>query len=441
MRRCLVLVIRAHRAGPRAWIYFHPMTVRAAIVTCGGLCPGLNDVIRQVVYTLETYGVTDILGIQYGFRGFLDKTLPPIILNRKVVQGIHMRGGSFLGVSRGHPNVEELVDKLEEWGINMLYVIGGNGSHAGASAIYEICYKRKLKIVVVGIPKTIDNDILLIDKTFGFDTAVEEAQRAINAAYVEASSALNGVGIVKLMGRQSGFIAMYATLASGQVDLVLIPEVPFEMDGKNGVLAFMKKRLDKNGNCVVVIAEGAAQNYLEGTGGTDASGNPILGDAGKWLYNLVKSHFKELNIPVDVKYIDPTYMIRARACNSSDHIYCSVLGQNAVHGAFAGYTNFSIGLVNTHYVLLPIPEIIKTARAVDPNSNMWHRCLGSTGQPDFAPGPPEIKPSSYPLSQKRASNLMQMNAMAQPSGPASKQPVKTQGPSKAAQGAKAAQKR
>ncbi|CAK9213696.1 unnamed protein product [Sphagnum troendelagicum] len=373
---------RARRAGPRAWIYFQPETVRAAIVTCGGLCPGLNDVIRQTVFSLEVYGVKEILGLQYGFRGFADKKYPPIMLSRKIVQRINMVGGSFLGVSRGCPPLDDIVDKLE-WKISMFFVIGGNGSHAGASAIYEKCQARKLKMVVVGIPKTIDNDIQILDKTFGFDTAVEEAQRAINAAYIEASSAYNGVGIVKLMGRQSGYITMYATIASGQVDIVLIPEVPFLLDTQYGVLEYMKKRLEQFGICVVVIAEGAGQDLLEGVGGTDASGNPILGDVGKWFYGKVKAYFASIKFAVDVKYIDPTYMIRARACNSSDHIFCSILGQNAVHGAFAGYTNVTVGVVNTHYCFLPIPEVIRKPRMVDPNSNMYHRCVTSTGQPEF----------------------------------------------------------
>ncbi|XP_073392228.1 ATP-dependent 6-phosphofructokinase 5, chloroplastic isoform X5 [Physcomitrium patens] len=374
---------RARRAGPRAWIYFNPEQVKAAIVTCGGLCPGLNDVIRQVVFTLETYGVNHILGIQYGFKGFVDKNYPPIKLSRKLVKTINMEGGSFLGVSRGCPPLKDIVDRLEEWNINMFYVIGGNGSHAGATAIYEQCEKRKMKMVVVGIPKTIDNDIEILDKTFGFDTAVEEAQRAINAAYTEASSAYNGVGIVKLMGRQSGYITMYATIASGQVDIVLIPEVTFTMGGKHGVLEYMKQKIELNGICVVVVAEGAGQDLLEGVGGLDASGNPILGDFGKWFTGKVKEFFATQKIPIDAKYIDPTYMIRARVCNSGDHIFCSILGQNAVHGAFAGYTNITIGVVNTHYCFLPIPIVIKKPRMVDPNSVMYHRCVTSTGQPDF----------------------------------------------------------
>ncbi|KAG0606962.1 hypothetical protein M758_9G182600 [Ceratodon purpureus] len=375
--------IWVRRAGPRAWIYFDPPSVRAAIVTCGGLCPGLNDVVRQIVLSLEVYGVKEILGLQYGFKGFVDKRYPPIMLTRKIVQRIHMVGGSFLGVSRGCPPLEDICSKLEEWKVNMFFVIGGNGSHAGANAIYQHVEKRKLKLVVVGIPKTIDNDIQILDKTFGFDTAVEEAQRAINAAYVEASSAFNGVGIVKLMGRQSGYITMYATIASGQVDAVLIPEVPFELEGEYGVLEFMHQRLKKNGIAVVVIAEGAGQDMMEGVGGTDASGNPILGDIGKYFFDKVKAFFGTLKFPVDVKYIDPTYMIRARPCNSSDHIFCSILGQNAVHGAFAGYTNITVGVVNTHYCFLPIPEVIRKPRMVDPRSNMYQRCVTSTGQPEF----------------------------------------------------------
>nr|KJB18251.1 hypothetical protein B456_003G042800 [Gossypium raimondii] len=298
-----------HRAGPREKIYFKPEEVKAAIVTCGGLCPGLNDVIRQIVITLEIYGVKNIVGIPFGYRGFSDKGLAEMPLSRKVVQNIHLSGGSLLGVSRGGPSVSDIVSSMEERGINMLFVLGGNGTHAGANAIHDECRKRKLKVAVVGVPKTIDNDILLMDKTFGFDTAVEEAQRAINSAYIE--------------------------------------------------------------------------NLVEKTNATDASGNIVLGDIGVRIQQETKKYFKEIGIPADVKYIDPTYMIRACRANASDGILCTVLGQNAVHGAFAGYSGITVGICNTHYVYFPIPEVISHPREVDPNSRMWHRCLTSTGQPDF----------------------------------------------------------
>ncbi|CAH8326196.1 unnamed protein product [Eruca vesicaria subsp. sativa] len=372
-----------HRAGPREKIYFRPEQVKAAIITCGGLCPGLNDVIRHIVITLEIYGVKNIVGIPFGYKGFSDKDLTEMPLSRKVVQNIHLSGGSLLGVSRGGPSVSEIVDSMEERGINMLFVLGGNGTHAGANAIHNECRKRKMKVAVVGVPKTIDNDILHMDKTFGFDTAVEEAQRAINSAYIEAHSAYHGVGIVKLMGRNSGFIAMQASLASGQVDICLIPEVPFNIHGPNGVLKHLKYLIETKGSAVICVAEGAGQNLLEKTNAKDASGNTVLGDFGVHIQQETKKYFKEVSMPVDVKYIDPTYMIRAVRANASDGILCTVLGQNAVHGAFAGYSGITVGIINTHYAYLPIPEVIAYPKSVDPNSRMWHRCLTSTGQPDF----------------------------------------------------------
>ncbi|KAL4313604.1 hypothetical protein AHAS_Ahas15G0001700 [Arachis hypogaea] len=372
-----------HRAGPREKIYFKPEEVKAAIVTCGGLCPGLNDVIRQLVITLEAYGVKKIVGIPFGYRGFSDKEFSEVPLSRNVVQNIHLSGGSLLGVSRGGPAVNEIVDSLQERGINMLFVLGGNGTHAGANAIHDECRKRRYMVSVIGVPKTIDNDILLLDKTFGFDTAVEEAQRAINSAYIEAHSAYHGIGIVKLMGRSSGFIAMHASLASGQIDICLIPEVPFKLHGQNGVLSHMKHLIETKGSAVICVAEGAGQGLLQKTNATDASGNAVLGDIGGYIQQETKKYFKEIGIHADIKYIDPTYMIRACRANASDGILCAVLGQNAVHGAFAGYSGITVGTCNTHYAYFPITEAISHPRLVDPNSRMWHRfnSLGNSKLP------------------------------------------------------------
>ncbi|KAH9609834.1 hypothetical protein KSS87_006656 [Heliosperma pusillum] len=393
-----------HRAGPRKEIYFEPKKVKAAIVTCGGLCPGLNDVIRQIFFTLERYGVEKIFGVRYGFRGFFDPDLPMKKLTRDHVQDINLEGGSLLGVSRGGASMSDIVDSLEAKEIDMIFILGGNGTHAGANAIHNECRKRKLKASVVCIPKTIDNDILLMDKTFGFDTAVEEAQRAINSSYIEAHSAYHGIGLVKLMGRSSGFIAMHASLASGQVDVCLIPEVPFTLDGPSGVLQHLEHLIRTKGAAVVCVAEGAGQlgntsgrcsnsgddgGSGKGAGSTpdvkDASGNAVLGDIGGHIRHQIKRYFKEKGIHADVKYIDPTYMVRSVRANASDAILCTVLGQNAVHGAFAGFSGITVGICNTHYVYLPITEVIRSPRTVNPNSRMWHRCLTSTGQPDFSP--------------------------------------------------------
>lgn len=248
--------------------------------------------------------------------------------------------------------------------------------------IYQ-CRRRKLKVSVACVPKTIDNDILLMDKTFGFDTAVEEAQRAINSAYIEAHSAYHGIGLVKLMGRSSGFITMHAALSSGQVDICLIPEVPFKLEGPYGVLEHLEHLIKTKGSAVICVAEGAGQEMLEKTNATDLSGNVVLSDIGVYIQQKIKSHFKSIGVHSDVKYIDPTYMIRACRANASDAILCTVLGQNAVHGAFAGFSGITTGICNTHYVYLPVPEVIKSPRYVNPHSRMWHRCVTSTGQPDF----------------------------------------------------------
>ena len=381
---CIPLPQWGLRSGPRETVYFDASDVKVAIVTCGGLCPGLNDVVHGLVETLfKEYGLKkgQVLGIRYGFRGFYEGA-EPIELCPRTVQGIHLTGGTILGTTRGGSDTDKIVNSIRDRGINMVFVIGGNGGNAGANAIHEECVRREMHVSVVGVPKSIDNDILLIDRCFGFDTAVEEAQRAIAAAYVEARSAYNGIGIVKLMGRQSGFIAALSTLSFQEVDLCLIPEVPFSMEGPNGVTAYANKVLEEKGYMIIVVAEGAGQDVLsENALGTDASGNPVLADIGLWLKKTLKSELKTLGRSSDIKYIDPSYMIRGVPSNPSDRIMCLVLAQGAVHGAFAGYSGITVGLVNTHYVYLPIPTIIQAPRTVDPVGRVWNRIVKTTGQP------------------------------------------------------------
>eukprot|EP01023_Acetabularia_acetabulum_P008938 TRINITY_DN1393_c0_g2_i1.p1 TRINITY_DN1393_c0_g2~~TRINITY_DN1393_c0_g2_i1.p1 ORF type:complete len:553 (-),score=93.04 TRINITY_DN1393_c0_g2_i1:301-1959(-) len=379
---CIPLPPWAVRAGARETIYFNPTDTTAAIVTCGGLCPGLNDVVQGIVNKLTDYGVPNgnIWGIRYGFQGFYDQRDKPIVLNKSNTDGIHLEGGTILGTSRGGSDIKQIVKKLDMWGVDMVFVIGGNGGNAGASAIQQKCEEFDVDCAVVGVPKSIDNDILLIDKCFGFDTAVDEAQRALLAAKVEASSAYNGIGLVKLMGRQSGFISLQASLASGVVDACLIPEVPFQLDGPCGLKQYVGKLLRNKGHCVLCIAEGAGQEMIAGQNqGQDASGNPILKDVGLFVKSELKKEFPD----ADIKYIDPTYMIRAIPTGSQDRVYCKILAHNAVHAAFAGYTGITVGLVNTHYVYLPIPIVIQAPRKVDPRGKMWNRLRASIGQPNF----------------------------------------------------------
>ncbi|KAL3818992.1 hypothetical protein ACJIZ3_004897 [Penstemon smallii] len=381
--------VHFRRAGPREKVYFASDEVLACIVTCGGLCPGLNTVIREIVHSLDyMYGVNKVLGIDGGYRGFYSKNT--ITLTPKVVNDIHKRGGTILGTSRGGHDTMKIVDSIQDRGINQVYIIGGDGTQKGASVIYEEIRKRGLKVAVAGIPKTIDNDIPVIDKSFGFDTAVEEAQRAINAAHVEAESAENGLGVVKLMGRYCGFIAMYATLASRDVDCCLIPESPFYLEGKGGLYEYVEKTLKEIGHMVIVIAEGAGQELLTAKDERDASGNKILQDVGLWISQKIKEHFSKQNKILTLKYIDPTYMIRAIPSNASDNVYCTLLAQSAVHGAMAGFTGFISGLVNGRHTMIPFNRITEQQNKVVITDRMWARLLSSTNQPSFL-GPKVIE--------------------------------------------------
>ncbi|XP_021276334.1 ATP-dependent 6-phosphofructokinase 6 isoform X1 [Herrania umbratica] len=378
--------VHFRRAGPRQRVFFESDEVHACIVTCGGLCPGLNTVIREIVCGLyHMYGVRKILGIDGGYRGFYAKNT--VTLTPKFVNDIHKRGGTILGTSRGGHDTSKIVDSVQDRGINQVYIIGGDGTQRGAAVIFEEIRRRGLKVAVAGIPKTIDNDIPVIDKSFGFDTAVEEAQRAINAAHVEAGSIENGIGLVKLMGRYSGFISMYATLASRDVDCCLIPESPFYLEGSGGLYEFIEKRLKENGHMVIVIAEGAGQDLLseslQSMDQQDASGNKLLQDVGLWISHRIKEHFAKKKMPINLKYIDPTYMIRAIPSIASDNVYCTLLAHSAVHGAMAGYTGFTVGPVNGRHAYIPFNRIIEKQNKVVITDRMWARLLSSTNQPSF----------------------------------------------------------
>ncbi|KAL6567579.1 phosphofructokinase beta-subunit [Orobanche gracilis] len=378
------------RAGPRKVIYFEPGRVRAAIVTCGGLCPGMNTVIRELVVGLwELYGVREIFGIRAGYRGFYSGE--PVELNPKMVHGWHRIGGTVLETSRGGFDLDKIVNAIQDRGFNQVYIIGGDGTMRGMLEIFNEIKRRKLKVAVAGIPKTVDNDIGIIDRSFGFQTAVEMAQQAINAAHTEAESAVNGIGLVKLMGRSTGHIALHATLSSRDVDCCLIPENDFYLEGKGGLFEFLDNRLKSNGHAVVVVAEGAGQDVIPKTDNQthveekDESGNPIFLDVGGWLKSELKKwwardHGKEL---FTVKYIDPTYMIRAVPANATDNLYCTLLAHSAIHGAMAGYTGFVCGPINGNYAYIPVEEVARATNPVNIRDHKWAWVRSVTNQPDF----------------------------------------------------------
>lgn len=371
-------------AGPRSRIYFSPPSTTVAIVTCGGVCPGLNDVIRGLVMgSYYRYGVRNILGFRNGYRGCVGRhEQDTLALDPEKVSEIHEQGGTILGTSRGPEEPAAIVDNLVRQKVDILYVIGGDGTMRGGLAIAKEIDRRGLKISIIGLPKTIDNDIQFMDKSFGFETAFSKAVEAIYAAHTEARSTPNGVGIVKLMGRHSGFIACYASLATSHVNFTLIPEVPFRLGGDQGLLHALQQRLKHRAHAVIVVAEGAGQNLMTETSEPkDASGNVRLNDIGSFLSQQIKTHFGEHDEEVTLKYIDPSYIIRSVPATAADSVFCWRLAQSAVHAAMAGKTEMVVGQWHGRFVHIPMRLTTSTRKQVDPQGELWASVLESTGQP------------------------------------------------------------
>ncbi|MCO6436502.1 MAG: ATP-dependent 6-phosphofructokinase [Phycisphaerae bacterium] len=374
-------------AGPREQVYFDPSKTRCGIVTCGGLCPGLNDVIRAIVLQLhEHYGVELIYGFRYGFEGLVARYgHRPIMLDPETVAHIHQRGGTILSSSRGPQEPAEMVDALERLNLQMLFCIGGDGTFRGADALCREIERRGLKIAVVSVPKTIDNDIPFTTRTFGFETAFSEASLAIRAAHVEATGALNGVGLVKLMGRHAGFIAAHAALASRDADFVLVPEVEFELAGSNGLFSHLARQLKKRRHAVVVVAEGAGQRLFESDTDRDAardpSGNIKLKDIGTYLRDRIGEYLRLMSIPHTLKYIDPSYLIRSAPATPSDSLFAGILGQMAAHAAMAGKTGMFVGHWNDQFTHVPISAAVANSKRLDPTGHLWQSVVECTGQP------------------------------------------------------------
>jgi 6-phosphofructokinase 1 len=372
------------KAGPREKLFFEPRETTVAIVSCGGVCPGLNNVVRSAVLGLyHNYGVRKVLGIRYGYAGLNSKVgIPPIKLTPEFVSNIHEQGGTVLGSSRGQQPTDRMVDFLIERNINILLCVGGDGTLRGAQDIAKEVQKRNLNIAVVGIPKTIDNDVMYVSRTFGLITATEKAREILDCAHNEARSAYNGVGLVKLMGRDAGFIAAGATLASQDVNFCLIPEIPFVLAGKNGFLEVLRRRLESVHHAVVVVAEGAGQELIRDLPAeTDASGNRRYADIGVHLKEQIVTYFNRIGVPVDVKYFDPSYFLRGVPANCDDALLCDFLARNAVHAAMAGKTNLIVGVWNGTFTHIPISLAVSEKKRVKPEGPLWLGVLATTGQP------------------------------------------------------------
>jgi len=367
-------------AGARKRIYFDPSKLKCGIVTCGGICPGLNDVIRAIVLSLYyLYGVRSIYGFRYGYEGLSPRYRhAPLELLPKNVSDIHQKGGTILGSSRGPQDVPEMVDTLERMNIGILFTIGGDGTLRGAQALSEEIGRRGLKISVIGVPKTIDNDISHVDQSFGFVTAVAESTTASYSAHVEAEGARNGIGLIKLMGRESGFIAAYATLANNDINFCLVPEVRFSLEA---FLKALKERLEQRQHAVIVAAEGAGQDLMETTDEKDASGNARLGDIGLFLKDRIKEYFRKEKMDISLKYIDPSYTIRSMPATPYDSAFCLLLGHNAVHAGMTGRTNMVVGRWKNEFTHVPIAMAVSERKKINPNGRLWNSVLQSTGQP------------------------------------------------------------
>lgn len=372
------------KAGPRRKIFFEPAGLNCGVVTCGGLCPGLNDVVRTITLSLFwQYGVKNVYGFRYGYAGLASKPpKPPMLLTPELVNDIHVKGGDILSSSRGPQDVGEMVDTLERMKISVLFAIGGDGTLRGARCLAETIKERNLRISVIGVPKTIDNDICGIEQSFGFSTAVEAARVAISSAHEEARGAWNGVGLVKLMGRDSGFIAAHSTLANSDVNFCFIPEVPLVLEAENGFLNELEKRLDNRHHAVVVVAEGAGSRMVgqDGTPIRDASGNILRQDIGLILKDKITEYFRRKKKPLSLKYIDPSYMIRSLPADANDSAFCVMLGQNAVHAGMSGRTNMVVGYWNQYFVHVPTSLTVLKRKRVDPNGHLWQTVLEITGQ-------------------------------------------------------------
>lgn len=367
-------------AGPREKIYFDPWKLKCGIVTCGGLCPGLNDVIRAIVLGLfYHYGVQTVFGFRYGYEGLSYRHHHvPLELTPEGVKDIHKMGGSILASSRGPQDISEMVDNLERMNIGILFTIGGDGTLRGGMAIAEEIERRGLKIAVIGVPKTIDNDISYVQSSFGFDTAVSEARIAIDSANTEATGARNGIGLVKLMGRESGFIAAWATIASSDVNYCLVPEVPFTL---HGFLRSLEERIERRAHAVIVVGEGAGQDLMQATGERDASGNVRFNDIGPFLKEKINGHFRGLGIEVNLKYIDPSYTIRSLPANARDSAFCVLLGHHAAHAGMTGRTNMLVGTWKGEFTHVPLCMATSSRKRINPDGRFWSTVLSSTGQP------------------------------------------------------------
>jgi 6-phosphofructokinase 1 len=366
-------------AGPREKLFFDAKQTRAGIVTCGGLCPGLNNVIRSLFLELHYgYGVAEVVGFRDGYSGLdPDRGMEPVRITPEFVESIHRKGGTILGTSRDPVDIGKAVDNLITRNANILFTVGGDGTQRSANDLYQEARRRRgHALSVVGVPNTVDNDVGFVFRASGYSTAVEEAVRVLDCAHNEARSVPGGISFVKLMGRQAGFITAGAVLASQQVNFALIPEVPFKLET---FLAALKKRMLTKSHAVIAVAEGAGQDLL-GTDETErgAFGKVKLKDIGPFLCEKIRSYFKSESIPVVIRYFDPSHQIRSQPANCHDALLCDLFARHAVDAAMAGKTGVVIGFLHERFIHVPIELLATHTKRLDAASDWWRSVLAAT---------------------------------------------------------------
>ncbi len=329
--------------------------MKVGILTGGGDCPGLNPVIRAAVRTAIASGFEPV-GIQYGWKGLVESIARPLDLN--VISGILHRGGTILGTSRTNPYkdkgaLEKLKKNFKEMGLGALIVIGGEDTLGVANKLSKEGYK------IIGVPKTIDNDLPGTDFTFGFDTAVNIAMEAIDRLHTTAESHQR-IMVVEVMGRHAGWIALHAGIAGG-ADLVLIPEVPVKM---KEVVEVIKKRHARGKDfSIIVVAEGAKFEGNEVLLGQklDDFGHVRLGGIGEVLTRKI-----EEMTGFETRVAVLGHIQRGGSATAFDRMLGTRFGAKAVELVKKGEFGKMVALHGNEIVAIPLEESVGKLKTVDP---------------------------------------------------------------------------
>ncbi|QSB16227.1 6-phosphofructokinase [Natronosporangium hydrolyticum] len=328
--------------------------MRIGVLTGGGDCPGLNAVIRAVVRKGITEYGHEFVGYRNGWRGPLDNLTRPLDVSS--VRGILPRGGTILGSSRTNPfkiegGVEKITANLAEQGVDALVAIGGEDTLGVAAKLYD------QGVQVVGVPKTIDNDLNATDYTFGFDTAVNIAMEAIDRLHTTAESHHRCL-VVELMGRHAGWIALHAGMAGG-ANVILLPERQFDVEK---VAAYVEKRFETEYSPIVVVAEGATpltgQMVLQNQE-RDAFGHVRLGGIGQWLAEQVEERTGKESRTVVLGHIQ-----RGGTPTAFDRVLATRFGLQAIDAVHDGDWGKMVALRGTDIVRAPLSEATAELKTV-----------------------------------------------------------------------------